>query len=71
MSGARKRNVGWRIDYFYVTEGLMPSISNAWIAQDTMGSENCPIIDLKEEVSIPQVVFYLITFLLVMTLSFL
>ena len=43
MSGARKRNVGWRIDYFYVTEDLMPSVSNAWILPDVMGSDHCPI----------------------------
>ena len=43
MSGARKRNVGWRIDYFYVTEDLMPTVSNAWIMPDVMGSDHCPI----------------------------
>ncbi len=43
MSGARKRNVGWRIDYFYVTEDLMPAVSNAWIMPDVMGSDHCPI----------------------------
>ena len=43
MSGARKRNVGWRIDYFYVTEDLMPAVSNAWILPDVMGSDHCPI----------------------------
>ena len=43
MSGARKRNVGWRIDYFYVTEDLLPVLSNAWILPDVMGSDHCPI----------------------------
>lgn len=43
MSGARARNVGWRIDYFYVTDDLMTAVSNAWIAPDVMGSDHCPV----------------------------
>ena len=42
-SGARARNVGWRIDYFYVSEDLKPKIKNAWIDADVMGSDHCPI----------------------------
>jgi exodeoxyribonuclease-3 len=30
-SGARARNVGWRIDYFFVSEDLLPSVKNAFI----------------------------------------
>ena len=40
---ARDRNVGWRIDYFFVTENLVPSVKNAWIDSDVMGSDHCPI----------------------------
>ena len=43
MSGARARNVGWRIDYFYVTDDLMTAVSNAWILPDVMGSDHCPV----------------------------
>ena len=42
-SRARERNVGWRIDYFFVTENLLPSISKAFIMPDVMGSDHCPI----------------------------
>ena len=48
-SGARARNVGWRIDYFYLSEDLLPSLTGAFIMPDIMGSDHCPIgIVLKE-----------------------
>ena len=40
---ARDRNVGWRIDYFWATEELIPKIKNAFIWQDVMGSDHCPV----------------------------
>jgi exodeoxyribonuclease-3 len=40
---ARERNVGWRIDYFLVTEGLMPRVKQAGIFMDVMGSDHCPV----------------------------
>ena len=43
MTKARDRNVGWRIDYFFVDEGFVPSISNAFILPDVMGSDHCPV----------------------------
>lgn len=43
ITRARDRNVGWRIDYFYITEDLLPDLSNAWIATDVMGSDHCPV----------------------------
>ena len=47
-SGARARNVGWRIDYFFVSENLLTSVTNAFILPDVMGSDHCPIgITLK------------------------
>jgi len=47
-SGARARNVGWRIDYFFVSENLLPSVTNAFILPGVMGSDHCPIgITLK------------------------
>jgi exodeoxyribonuclease-3 len=42
-SGARARNVGWRIDYFFVTESLLSSITGAYIMPEVMGSDHCPI----------------------------
>ncbi len=47
-TGARARDVGWRIDYFFVTENLLPSLKKAFILKDVMGSDHCPIgIELK------------------------
>jgi len=42
-SGARARNVGWRIDYFFVSENLLPSVTDAFILPEVMGSDHCPI----------------------------
>ncbi len=45
---ARERNVGWRIDYFLVSENLKNRIRSAFILSDVMGSDHCPIgIELK------------------------
>jgi exodeoxyribonuclease-3 len=40
---ARDRNVGWRIDYFFVSEDLRPHIKEAFIQADVHGSDHCPI----------------------------
>lgn len=40
---ARERNVGWRIDYFLVSEGLRSSIQKADVLDQVMGSDHCPI----------------------------
>lgn len=40
---ARERNVGWRIDYFFITENLRESLKNAYIMKDVMGSDHCPV----------------------------
>jgi exodeoxyribonuclease-3 len=42
--GARARNVGWRIDYFLVSESLMSKVQNAEILNDVMGSDHCPVL---------------------------
>ena len=41
--GARARNVGWRIDYFFVNEGFTDQIIDADIHAEVMGSDHCPI----------------------------
>ena len=43
MTRARERNVGWRIDYFYISESLKKKIKDAFIMPDVMGSDHCPI----------------------------
>ncbi len=40
---ARKRNIGWRIDYFMVSENLLPYLKSAFILPEIMGSDHCPI----------------------------
>ena len=42
-TAARERNVGWRIDYFFVNEEFMPQIKDAYILADVMGSDHCPV----------------------------
>jgi exodeoxyribonuclease-3 len=46
-SKARERNIGWRIDYVFVSSELFPSVKAAFIEKDVMGSDHCPVgIDL-------------------------
>jgi exodeoxyribonuclease-3 len=42
-AGARSKNIGWRIDYFLVSETLMPSVKNAFIHEEIAGSDHCPV----------------------------
>lgn len=42
-AGARPRNVGWRIDYFFVDKEHQSQISRAGIRQDVLGSDHCPV----------------------------
>lgn len=43
FANSRARNVGWRIDYFLVSEKLKSKIKEAAIHPDVMGSDHCPI----------------------------
>lgn len=40
---ARAKNAGWRIDYFVTSQRLAPSINDASILSDIMGSDHCPV----------------------------
>lgn len=42
-ANARARNVGWRIDYFLISESLRPRLVSAGILADIMGSDHCPV----------------------------
>ena len=45
---ARDRNVGWRIDYFFVSKNLVSNINDSDILSDVMGSDHCPVkLDLS------------------------
>ena len=41
--GARERNIGWRIDYFWVNQGFAENIIDADIHADILGSDHCPV----------------------------
>ena len=41
---AREKNAGWRIDYFLVSERLMPRVRDARILSDVFGSDHCPVL---------------------------
>lgn len=50
ITRARARNAGWRIDYFVVSEELKDKLGDAYIYDEIMGSDHCPVgleIDLK------------------------
>ncbi|WP_087065808.1 exodeoxyribonuclease III [Intestinibacillus massiliensis] len=40
---AREKNAGWRIDYFLVSDRLMPRVAKAGILNDVFGSDHCPV----------------------------
>ncbi len=42
-SGARSRNVGWRIDYFFIDKDHKDILKDAFILTDVMGSDHCPL----------------------------
>lgn len=43
QSRARERNVGWRIDYFFVSENFKKNVKNAFIMPEVLGSDHCPV----------------------------
>ncbi|WP_042355474.1 exodeoxyribonuclease III [Bacillus rubiinfantis] len=44
MNKVRERNIGWRIDYFIVSQSLTNRLKNAEIYADIMGSDHCPVM---------------------------
>jgi exodeoxyribonuclease-3 len=47
-AAARKRNIGWRIDYFLISPDLVEGVLDADILNDIMGSDHCPVsLDIK------------------------
>jgi exodeoxyribonuclease-3 len=43
-SGARERNVGWRIDYIFIQQELKKHLKDAYIMPEVMGSDHCPTV---------------------------
>ena len=47
-AAARERNVGWRIDYFVISDRLREKVKEAFILPEIMGSDHCPVgLDLR------------------------
>ncbi len=44
MGRAREKNIGWRIDYWCVSEALRPRVTSASIRPDVHGSDHCPVV---------------------------
>ena len=42
QSRARERNVGWRIDYFFISRNLRPRLKKAFLQPEVLGSDHCP-----------------------------
>lgn len=43
VTRARDRNVGWRIDYFFVSDNFKKNVKDAFILPEVMGSDHCPV----------------------------
>ena len=43
-AGARTRNVGWRIDYFFISEELEKNIKDCYYMTNQLGSDHCPVV---------------------------
>ncbi len=41
--GAREKNIGWRIDYFFISEDLCENLEDAFILDNISGSDHCPV----------------------------
>ncbi|NHJ48567.1 MAG: exodeoxyribonuclease III [Asgard group archaeon] len=41
---ARDRNVGWRLDYFFVSDNIISNVIDSYMLNDVMGSDHCPVV---------------------------
>jgi exodeoxyribonuclease-3 len=49
-SRARERDIGWRIDYVFVSQELLPAVKDAFIMTEVTGSDHCPVgVDLETD----------------------
>ena len=46
--GARQRNIGWRLDYFLLTNNMISAVSDVIIHDDVFGSDHCPVTLMLE-----------------------
>jgi exodeoxyribonuclease-3 len=40
---SQRSNVGWRIDYFFVDEAIIDKVKGAFILNEVLGSDHCPV----------------------------
>ena len=43
VTRARSRNIGWRIDYFFVAQEMLDRVDDAFVLPEVMGSDHCPV----------------------------
>lgn len=43
ITRARERNIGWRIDYFFITKESLSILKHAFLQMEVMGSDHCPV----------------------------
>lgn len=48
LGGARKKNVGWRLDYSIVSDNLKSKVVDSVIRSQVLGSDHCPIVLLMD-----------------------
>jgi exodeoxyribonuclease-3 len=46
---AREKNIGWRLDYFMVSEALMPAVKDVRVHPEITGSDHCPVSLLLDD----------------------
>ena len=44
VTRARERGVGWRLDYFLLSPGLVPAVQTSYILPEVAGSDHCPVV---------------------------
>lgn len=44
FANARERNIGWRLDYFFINKDFLPKIKSSKILKEVFGSDHCPIL---------------------------
>ena len=49
MMNCRAKNVGWRLDYFLVSDRLIPKLADSVVRDQVFGSDHCPITLLLEK----------------------
>ena len=51
VSKSRERNVGWRIDYFFIDNNIAKDVTDITYINEQMGSDHCPV---KLDINLPQ-----------------